>query len=341
MKNIVQKILFCTLVLSLVLVVMGILIYLAGADFLEAFKAFYLGTFGSLTSISNVLVIFVPLLLIAEGLTIAFRAKVINIGAEGQFYIGALFATLVALAFPHLSSWIIIPLMVVMGFIGGCVCAFLPALLKARYRINELITTIMMVYIVYLLINYLVTGPLMDTTSIWATFSHTQLISPSARLPILIPGTRLHAGLIIAVLCLIAVWILLEKSVLGFKLRIVGTNPRAASYVGINHQRSIITALLLSGGLAGIAGMVQVSGVMHRLSGDISQFLGFIGIPVIMLGRMNIWGVVMSSFIFAIIIAGGSRMSGATGLPTITLVIQGTIIFSIFAADYLIRRMKA
>jgi simple sugar transport system permease protein len=235
----------------------------SGANPLVAYQALFKGAFGSRNNIIETLVKSTPILFVALGVTFAFRCSVWNIGSEGQLHIGAVGATLAGLAMksltPDLPPILAIPVMIVAGFLFGGLYASFAGVLKVKWEVNEVITTIMMNFVAILFVQYLTFGPLIDPAALGQPMS--AYILEAAQLPRLLARSRLHLGVVLAVVAAVLVYIVLWKTTLGYQIRAVGANPRAAKHAGINVPRSIFVAMIISGGLAGMAGRVPEAGI--------------------------------------------------------------------------------
>lgn len=317
----------------------GVLILMAGANPLDAYMNLADGAFGSVRAITNTLVKTIPLLLIGVGLTIAYKCRVWNIGAEGQLFMGATLATWMGITFTGIPALALIPLAIVGGFLAGGLWAAIPGILKAKLEVNEVITTVMMNYIAILEMRYLITGPMGDPAG--HGFPLSPPIAPSAYLPKILPedlvreASRLHAGILIALASAVLVYMLFSKTTLGYQIRVVGANREAARYGGIGVFKSIVIAMFLSGGFAGLAGMVEVFGVHHRLMEGISPGYGYTAIVVALLGKLHPGGVVLAAFFFAALIVGGDTMAYRSGIPIfLAYVIQGVVILFVLASEH-------
>jgi simple sugar transport system permease protein len=260
-----------------------------------------------------------------------------NIGAEGQFFMGALGASAVVLIplLPSTTSpWIFIPVMMLAGILAGALWGFIPGFLKAKYNVNEIITTLMMNYIATSLVLFFVFG-------VWSEggFQMSRVFPKNAWLPRLadfakqVPafrGLTTHLGLIIALIAVVVVWFILYRSKWGYEIRLIGDNPRAAQYAGINISRNIILVMMLSGGLAGLAGMSEITGVVHRLQSAISPGYGFTGIIIAWLAKLNPFAVVIVSIFFGALILAGREIQ-PSGVPKM---IQGIILVCLIASDF-------
>ena len=315
------------------LVVTAALMRLAGANVLDAFDALWGGAFGSPGSILETLVRTTPLLLCAEAVTVAFRGKIWNIGAEGQFFCGAIFSYW---AYTIFHAWPALPLfgiVVVAGFAGGALCGWLVAVLKARFNVDVIISTVMMNYIVNYAVYFFLSayGPWRDPKSF---YSYSSEISANAQWPLIIPQSRLHVGFLIALASAGVVYLILEKTVLGMKIKAMGFNPIASRFRGINLAQTLGMVMLISGGIAGLAGAGELFGVQYRLRPDLSPGYGFTGIIVAMLGGLNPLGVILASLLFGGLLTGSVRMQIITRVPVALIdVIQGIILLFLLAAQ--------
>lgn len=313
----------------------AILILLAGADPIAAYRTMVLGAVGGGRQLTETVLKTTPLLFMGLGLMVAFRSRVWNIGGEGQFLMGALGGAAVGIAFQ--DSWpamALVPAMLLAGIVGGALWAGIAALLKIQRGINEIITTLMLNYIAQYLLAYLARGPLKDPDSYLP--QSTQLLGP-ARLPTLF-DTRFHIGILIASVLVPATYLLVWKTPMGFRLRAVGSNQRVARYAGMNVTFGIAFALLFSGALAGLSGIVEVSAIQPRLKDTIAAGYGFTGILVALLGRLHPVGVVIAAFFFAALTIGAQSMHAVYGLPiALAQVIHALVVLFVLAADALAR----
>lgn len=314
------------------------LIMIAGADPIEAYKTMFLGAFGGQRQITETLLKMTPLLLIGLGLAAAFRARVWNIGGEGQYYMGALLGGVIALTFPDWPRPLLLTTILVAGVIGGGLWALIPALLKVRAGMNEIISTLMLNYVAILFVTYLARGPLQEPGGYLPMSAQ---FDPVTRLPQL-PGTRIHIGVILVLLLIPLIYVLLWHTPLGFRLRAVGSRASVARYAGFSVERAIIFALVLSGALAGLAGIIEVTNLHYRLKAGITGGYGFSAVLVALLGRMNPFGVAIASLFFAALIVGAETMHVLAGLPPeLAQAIQAVIVLSVLAVDTAARRRSA
>lgn len=310
------------------LLIGALLIWVTGSNPIDAYWVMFKGAFGGTRQITETLLKATPILLIGLGMTVAFRARVWNIGGEGQYFMGALVGGLVALYWTDLPQPILWLVLLIAGASGGVVWALIPAVFKIRFGMNEIISTLMLNYIAALLMVYLTRGPLQEPGGVLPVSAK---FSPVTMLPVL-PGTRIHLGVLLAIILVPIIYILLWKTPLGFRLRAVGSRTSVAQYAGINVNRAIISALLISGGLAGIAGITEVLMIHTRLKGTISGGYGFSAVLVALLGRMNPFGVLIASIFFAALIIGAETMHVLSGLPPeLADAIQAVIVLSVLA----------
>lgn len=321
-------------------IISGLILKFIGGQPLEVAKFAYQATFGSWAVFSDTLVKATPLILVGLACTVAFQMKLWNIGAEGQFYIGAFAATLVVmvpLVPPGSPKVVVIGAMMIMGLLGGAVWAFVPGFLKARFQINEIITTLMLNYIAVFWNNFWIFNSWSD-----AGFQMTPTFDKAAWLPRLadyarqykaFSGITLHLGVVFALIATAIVWWILERSRWGYEIKLIGDNPNAARYAGINIARNLVLVMMLSGALAGLAGMSEISGVVHRLQERISPGYGFSGIIVAWLAKLNPFAVILVSILFGALIVAGREVQ-PSGL---SFLLQGIILFMVISSDILLR----
>lgn len=319
----------------------GIILEIIGGDSLRVLKFFFTATFGSWGVFSDTIVKATPLIMVGLACAVAFKMKLWNIGAEGQFYMGAFFSSLVVLIpmvdLETTPKFIVIGLMIVMGMIGGAIWGFIPGYLKAKYRVNEIITTLMLNYIALYWNNFWIFDKWSD-----AGFQMTPQFDKVAWLPRLsdlakeyraFSGITLHLGVIFGIIAAIVIWWILERSSWGYQIKLIGDNPNAARYAGLNIARNIILVMMLSGALAGLAGMSEISGVVHRLQERISPGYGFTGIIVAWLAKLNPFAVIIVSIMFGALIVAGREIQ-PSGLAYL---LQGIILFMVISSDVLLR----
>jgi len=300
---------------------------------LEAMRLIFIEPLRSQRGLAELLVKGTPLILIAIGLAIGFRGGVWNIGAEGQFVIGALAGGGVALAVYPATGWWLLPLMSLAGIAGGAIWAAIPALLRTRFNANEILVSLMLVYVAVLLLSSLVHGALRDPDGL--NFPESRLFQTS--LPILIKGTRAHAGFLVALIAAGFSWLLLERHFLGFKIKVLGQAPRAARFGGFSDTRLIWFCFLFSGGCAGLAGLFEAAGPVGQLVPALPAGYGFTAIIVAFLGRLNPVGILFAGLLLALTYIGGETAQIAMSLPSATTaVFQGMFLFFLLAADVLV-----
>jgi len=307
---------------------------------IEAYKALWDGAFGTSNAFAETLVKATPLLLVGLGICISFRGDVINIGGEGQMIVGAVLATWVGLTFTSLPGWLGITLAMLAGFLGGAIWGGIPGVLKAYFRVNEILSTVMMNAIAVQLMNFLLRGPMIDPSQaeLASKIPQTARLLEIFRLPRLVP-TRLHLGALIAVILAVLVYILLWRTTLGYRIRAVGQNPHASRYAGIKVQRYIVLALLLSGAFSGLAGATQVFGVNYRMitDGSSSGFTGsagFNGIVAALFGQLHpIWSIPASILVGALLV-GANKMQRAVQVPSaLVIALNGLVVVFVVSSE--------
>jgi len=289
------------------LFVCSILILWAGASPFEALVLLVKGSVGSKFAISETLTRTTPLIFTGLAAAVAFRAKLWNIGAEGQFYAGACMATWLGTGFVDLSPWLMIPFLFAAGAIAGGLLLLGPTLLKTRLAVDEVVTTLLLNFIVLLFVNWLVFGPWKDPMAMG--WPQAEPVIDSALLGLMIPKTRLHWGLVIAVVTSFAVWFVMRFTIWGYEIRSVGHNQQASTFAGIPVNKVVIRTALISGGLAGFAGVSELCGLKGYLTLDLSPGFGYSGIVVAMLASLHPLGVILSSLFIAILSIGADSMS--------------------------------
>ncbi len=322
------------------LILGGIVLVLVGGNPLATYAHIAVASFGSLGVFSDTLVKATPLILVGLACALAFRMKLWNIGAEGQFFLGALGASAVVLL-PVLPEdtprWLMIPTMMLFGILAGALWGFIPGYLKARLKVNEIITTLMMNYIALSLVRFFIFG-------VWSEggFEMSRVFPKSAWLPRLadyartVPffrGLTTHLGLVFGLVATGIVWYIMARSKWGYEIRLIGDNPRAAQYAGVPIVRNTVLVMMLSGALAGLAGMSEIAGVVHRLQANISPGYGFTGIIVAWLAKLNPLTVVLVSLLFGSLLLAGREIQ-PSGIPKL---LQGIILFTLIASDVLLR----
>jgi general nucleoside transport system permease protein len=326
------------------LLIGAVMMALLRVDPIQAYLELIGGAFGSVSGLTQSIVKATPLLLVGLGIVIAFRANVINIGGEGQIILGALAGTWFSLAFRDWPGWLLIPATMLSGFVAGGVWGFIPGILKARLGVNEILSTVMMNAIALQLMNYLLRGPMMDPVELAkGTFlAQSERLPESVWLPRLIPQTQLHTGAILAIVLAVAVYIFLWRTTIGYRLRAVGLNPDAARYAGIRVPFYQSLALTLAGGFAGLAGVIEVIGVQHRLLQGITSGYGFSGIVAALFGGLHPLGAIPASFLFGSLLVGADKMQRAVQVPSALIgTLQGLVVLFVVGSGLLARRRAA
>ncbi|MFW5824763.1 MAG: ABC transporter permease [Marinobacter sp.] len=320
--------------LALVLTVAtGFALFLAmGKDPVEGLTFFFITPVSDLDGLAELGLKMAPLLLCATGLTVCYRARLWNIGAEGHFLIGALGTSVVAVALLDATGFWVLPLVLLAGVLGAMFWAAIAAGLKTHLNCNEILTTIMLNYIALNLLLYTVHGPLKDPMGFG--FPQSEMFADAALLPALISGTRLHLGLAFGLLAAVAVWVLFARSFIGFQLNVVGQDQRAAAFAGFSARRLTWFAFLVGGATAGLAGAAEVTGPIGQLVPQVSPGYGYTAIIVVFLGRMHALGIIASSALLALTFIGGEMLQIAMNMPkAVTGLFQGLLLFYLLTCD--------
>ncbi len=350
------------------LLVSAVLLLTLNADPIKAYGSMFQGAFGSENAFAETLVKAIPLLFVGIGVCIAFRGGVTNIGGEGQLIAGAVVGTATALALSNSPSLISIIVSLIAGFLAGALYGGLAGFLKAYFGVNEILSTIMLNQIAFLLMNYVLNGPLLDPTEVGTNhIPKTAKIAQGVQLPrlsIVLPDavystlqglgyggnvelfakTRLHFGLVLAIVLAFVVYMLLWRTTIGYRIRAVGQNERAARYAGINVKRQMMLAMFLAGGCAGLAGVVQVLGLQYRLQTDGSATgftanAGFNGIVAALFGGLNPIGVIPASIFFGGLLVGAQKMQRDMGIPAALITaINGLIVIFVVSSQLFVKR---
>lgn len=311
-------------------IVTGVLMYIGGANIKEGFVALFEGAFGSWPAIVETLVKATPLILTGLATVIAFRARIWNIGQEGQLYVGAITAYWAYTQFNSFSPFLLIPIIVLFALIGGALCGLVPAVIKAKFGVDEIIITIMLNYIVIYFLSWLLSGPWKDPNHY---YQQSPIILDKAQFPILIAHTRLHLGFIIAIVAAILIYLLLSKTPLGYEIKAMGLNPTAARFQGINVVKTMIIVMLISGALSGLAGTGELFGVIYRLKSTISLGYGYAGIIIAMLAGLEPLIVIPVAILFGGLINGSFFLQTTTNVPaSIVYLIQAIVLLLFLAA---------
>lgn len=300
------------------------LVLLVDANPLEAYYYFLIDPLSSRVSAVEVLVKATPLLLTGAAVTFAFAGGYWNIGVEGQLYAGATAATAIGIQMQNVSPWVALPLMLLGGFLAGMLWALIPALMKIKLAIDEVVTTLLLNSVALFIVSALLNGPWRNPISQWP---QSPEIAPAAIFPKLIPRSRLHLGFLLALLIIFLLWFVLTRTAFGLRMRAVGLSPKAARFAGINVERTLLISALISGGIAGLAGVNEIAGIHYHLIDAISPGYGYTGIIVATLGTLNAWGVALAALFIGLIDTGGQTVSRALGVPAyLGDVIQATLL---------------
>jgi simple sugar transport system permease protein len=324
------------LAIALTLATMSILFALLGKNPLAALAVYFVDPLSDAYTLQEIAVKATPLVMIAIGLSVCYIANVWNIGAEGQFLIGAVAGSWLAVRTQgtDAGAWVL-PAMLLLGAAGGALYAMIPALCRVRFGASEILVSLMLVYVADLLMDYLVRGPWRDPHGL--NFPTTAEFDPVATVPALIEGSRLHAGAILALIVVLAASLLLGRTLKGFEIRVVGAAPKAAAFAGFDARRLVVFCFAVSGALAGLAGIIEVAGPIGHLQPGISPGYGFTAIIVAFLGRLNPFGVLVAGLFVALTFIGGEGAQIALKVPLdLTKVFQGILLFYVLACDSLI-----
>ncbi len=313
-----------------------LIMWIAGENPFTVYRTMFDGAFGSGYQRSETLVKTIPLLLTGLGVSVAFRMQLWNIGAEGQFYFGAIFATWVALyGLPDAGPWVVIPGMMAAGMIGGALWAAIPGVLRGYLGVNETITSLMLNYVAILFASWLVHGPWKNPVGFG--FPGTVVFAPATYLPTW-GTTRVHLGLAFGLVAAVLLFFVLQRTRWGYEIAIAGHSERVARYAGMATARNIVVVMLVSGALAGLAGMSELAGIGHSLQRELSPGYGYTAIIVAWLGRLNPFGIILVSFLLASLLVGGEQIQLSLGLPSaIAPMLQGVILFFLLGGDLLTR----
>ncbi len=318
----------------------AVMILALGANPLDGLVAMVDGAFGTPDRLATTMVRAAPLLLVGAGITVAFRSRVVNIGGEGQIVIGALLGTAIALTIPDTPKILLLPIVLLAGMVGGAFWGAIPGVLKAYAAVNEILSTIMLNLVAIQVMNVLLRGPMIDPAELEGSrIPQTQRLTDNAALPILVPGTRFHLGIVIAIAAALTVWVVLWRTPLGFRLRAVGYNPDAARASGISVERSIVTAMAISGSLSGLAGAVLVFGseslrmVTDGSSVGFTGSAGFNGIVAALFGGLHPLWTIPSSFLFGSLLTGANNLQRALQIPApLAIALNGIIVIFVVSS---------
>jgi general nucleoside transport system permease protein len=335
--GLIRQVLSFMIALFAAMIVTGCLLYWAGLDAIEAFLAVYEGAFVGVEAIVETLVRATPLILTGLATVVAFRASVWNIGQEGQLVLGAILGFWVSIAFSYLPYYLLIPLVIAAGFVGGGALGALCGWLKSRYDVSEIISTVMLNYVVIYLLTYLISGPWMAPGEFYL---HTAPLSENSILPTLLEDTRLHVGFIISIVAAIGIHVLINKTSFGYDIKAFGYNSVACKFKGMNVPRTLVLVMMISGGLSGLAGAGELFGVQDRLSGSIAQNLGFTGILVAMCGGLSPLGTLLAAILFGGLVNGGFMMQILTGVPASMVYVMQAVVLLFFLCSGLLATFR-
>jgi len=320
--------------IALTLIFGAILFSALGHDPAAALYVYFIEPLTTIWSLQELLVKASPLILIGVGLTVCYSSNTWNIGAEGQFTIGAVAGSIIPVVFHDWSGPLVLPLMLICGALGGMAYGAIPAVLKNRFGANEILSSLMLVYVAQLFLDWIVRGPWRNPQGF--NFPETRLFSEAATIPTFGDG-RLHVGTLLALVAVIALAIVMARTLKGFEIKVIGQAPRAGRFAGFNSARMTLFAFLVSGGLAGLAGIIEVAGTIGQLRPTISPGYGFTAIIVAFLGRLNPVGVFFAGILLALSYLGGESAQITLGISDkISRVFQGMLLFFVLACDTLI-----
>ncbi|QLF70437.1 ABC transporter permease [Peteryoungia desertarenae] len=323
------------LALALTLLFGGIMFMFLGKDPISALYSFFIEPLLEVWSLHELAIKAAPLILIAVGLSVCYRSNNWNIGAEGQFVVGAIVGSILPITFYEWNSPLLLPLMMIMGALGGAAYAAIPALLKTRFNTNEILTSLMLVYIAQLFLDWLTRGIWRDPGGF--NFPQSRSFVPEAVLPEVLESGRAHLGIVFAIVAAIAVWFMMRYTVKGFQVTVLGQSERAGRFAGFSSRKMVWFSLMFSGALAGLAGISEVSGSIGHLQPSISPGYGFTAIIVAFLGRLNPLGIIAAGFVLALTYLGGEAAQLSIGVSDkVTRVFQGLLLFFVLSCDTLI-----
>lgn len=324
-------------VLAIVLTLLtgSLLFWVQGQDPLEGLYTFFILPVADLYGLSELGVKAAPILLCAAGLAVCYRANVWNIGAEGQLLMGALIGGWAALQFLESDNGWAMPIVLLSGALAGMAWGAIPAILKNHFNTNEILTTIMLNYVALNVLLFGVHGPLKDPEGF--NFPESALFSEATTLPVLVEGYRLHLGALMALLAVVAVWVVLSRTFIGFQIRVLGMDSSAAHYAGFREKRLVLLVLLFCGAMAGLAGVSEVTGPIGQLVPTVSPGYGYSAIIVAFLGRLHPVGILLASLLMALVYMGSEMGQIQMGLPlALGGLFQGVLLFFLLACDFLI-----
>jgi simple sugar transport system permease protein len=334
--NVIYRVTVIVLAALAAMLLGAIILAAIGADIFKVYLVILTEPLKNISLICEVLIRTIPLIIIALGISTAYRSGIINIGAEGQMAMGIISAAAVSLALPDLPRPVLLPLVLLAGCAGGAVWGFIPGILRAKLEVSELLSTVMLNYIAVQLYTFFLRGPMLDPaekTMGGVGTPQTMRLTRNIWLDRLIPGTRLHTGIFIALGMAIIIYLLLWKTSFGYRLRAAGAQDKAARYGGINVPACLVISICISGALAGLAGAVEIAGVHRRAIEGITGGYGFSGIVVALFGGLHPAGIIPAAFFFGLLIVGADMTQRMVGVPAnMVQVLQGIIILVIVAA---------
>ena len=325
------------LIAAVLTLVAGVILFSAlGQDPIVALHTFFVRPLTSVYGLGEWALKATPLLLCAIGLSVGFKGNVWNIGAEGQLTMGAVCGGGVALAFWGEEPFFLLPMMLIAGVLGGMAWGAIPSFLKNRFNANEILTSLMLTYVAIQILGYLVHGPWRDPEGF--NFPQSRIFGDAGILPVIFEGTRFHAGVLLALVCLVVIWVFMSRTFQGFKVSVAGQAPAAAAYAGYSRKQVVLLSFLISGGLAGLAGITEIAGTINQLQPIISPGYGFAAIIVAFLGRLHPLGILFASLLMSLMYLGGEQLQIHLKLPlAVTGVFQGMLLFFVLGADVLVR----
>lgn len=329
-----RRALFAVPLVSVILATIGSSIFLTliGKNAALAMYSFFIAPFESFYSITEILLKFGPLLLIAQALAVGFRAKVWNIGAEGQMIAGAIAASSLPILFNDTTSVVMLPAMILLGIVGGMVWAAIAAFLRVRFNASEILVTLMLNSVAIQLLYYLVLGPWKDPMGF--NFPQSVMFQDAALFPVLFSGTRLNLSIVLPILFSVVIWVVMQRRFEGFKLIVSGMAPDAAAYAGFDGRKAIWISLLLAGGAAGLAGMSEVAGPIGMLQQSITSGYGYTAIIVAYLGALHPLGIVFAAFFLAVISIGGDIAMVSADMPISAVRVFQGMLLVFYLASY-------
>lgn len=318
------------------LVLCSVLIIWAGVPVLEAYALLFKGAFGSAFALKETFTRSIPLIFTGLAVAVAFRSKFYNIGAEGQLYAGALATAYFGTGLVSLPTYLMVPFLLLVGALAGGLLLLVPVLLKTRLKVDEVVTTLLLNFVVLLVVSYLIEGPWRDPMAMG--WPQTASIIDEGVLPTLMTKGRLHAGLIVAIIASVLIWAMMRFTVLGYEIKAVGFNAKGAEFSGVNVNRTVVFTALISGGLAGIAGVSEVAGLKGYLTLDLSPGFGYTGVAVAMLAQLHPLAVIPAALFLSAVYVGADSMSRAVNIPTyIADVLVGVSVLAILVSVMLTR----